>query len=94
MSNFWNDVLNLFFTPVRWCIDSLLSIELGGVSLISILVAFTVSSVLLYALVYGVRRAGVGRDAVRGSSDSSVSSSGHAKSYDSSVVDRSSGKYM
>lgn len=90
MSNFWNDVLNLFFTPVRWCIDSLLSIELGGVSLISILVAFTVSSVLLYALVYGVRRAGVGR----GSSDSSVSSSGHAKSYDSSVVDRSSGKYM
>lgn len=67
MSNFWDDILNLFFIPVRWCVDSLLSIELGGVSLISILVAFTVSSVLLYALVYGVRRAGVARYSVRGS---------------------------
>lgn len=55
---FWTSVFNLFFTPFRWAIDSLLSIELGGVSLISILVAFTVVSVVLVGLVYGVSRVG------------------------------------
>lgn len=55
---FWTSVFNLFFAPFRWAIDSLLSIELGGVSLISILVAFTVVSVVLVGLVYGVSRVG------------------------------------
>lgn len=55
---FWTSVFNLFFKPFRWAIDSLLSIELGGVSLISILVAFTVVSVVLVGLVYGVSRVG------------------------------------
>lgn len=61
---FWTSVFNLFFTPFRWAIDSLLSIELGGISLISILVAFTVVSVVLVGLVYGVSRVGgnIGND--------------------------------